>query len=258
MAASSPLLQATSSSVTSAGVFSPDVMPLPPGAPDFALADKAAAFESIGGPALEHRRNSPVARGVVGGWLAARTPSLLNSEYGLTEIDGVAVPAPFFNENQPLRDQPPVVNTVPGAIAIQQWLERRAWIGRSADAAAYAPLVASRPVLLHFARGDYRHQNPGTSEVVRAGGLAACTVQFRHDLFYPTMPPASQATPAIKQAHWWFSALGHVPQRPIVLDTQGQSAQFLVSGGTVIAPMANPHYWEVPTATLPDTLGFIR
>src|SRR4029453_14556099 len=41
----------------------------------------AAAFESIGGPALQHRRNSPVARGVVGGWLAARTPSLLNSEY---------------------------------------------------------------------------------------------------------------------------------------------------------------------------------
>ena len=40
----------------------------------------AAAFESIGGPALEHRRNSPVARGVVGGWLATRTPSLLNSE----------------------------------------------------------------------------------------------------------------------------------------------------------------------------------
>ena len=152
------------------------------------------------------------------------------------------MPAPFFNENQPLRDQPPVVNTVPGAIAIQQWLERRAWIGRNADAAAYAPLVASRPVLLHFARGDYRHQNPGTSEVVRAGGLATRTVQFRHDLFYLTMPPASQATPAIKQAHWWFSALGQAPQRPIVLDTQGQSAQFLASGGTVIAPMANPQY----------------
>ena len=218
----------------------------------------AAAFESIGGPALEHRRNSPPARGQVGAWLAARTPSLLNSEYGLTDIDGVAVTGPFFNENQPLRDQPPVVNTVPGAIAIQQWLERRAWIGRNADAAAYAPLVAARPVLLHFARGDYRHQNPGTSEVVRAGGLAARTVQFRHDLFFPTLPAATQAMGAIKQAHWWFIALGQAPLRPIVLDAQGQSAEFLASGGTVLAPITNPQFWEVPTATLPDTLGYIR
>jgi hypothetical protein len=218
----------------------------------------AAAFESIGGPATEHRRLSPVARGRVGEWLAARTPSLLNSTDGLTSIDGVTMPPPYFNENQPLRDEPPVVNTVPGAIAIQQWLERRTWIGRNADAAAYAPLVGTRPVLLHFALGDQRHQNPGTSEIVRTGKLAAQTVLFRHDLFFPTLDPAVQVQGAIKQAHWWFSALGQAPQRPIVLDAQGQSAQFLASGGTVLAPMTNPQYWEVPTTTLPDTLNYIR
>jgi hypothetical protein len=226
---------------------------------------KAAAFESIGGPAGEHRRLSTVARGDVGASLAARTPSLLNSAYGLTEIDGAAVPGPFFNENQPLRDQPPVVNTVPGAIAIQQWLERRAWAGRNAEAAAYAPLVRlrpspgvpARPVLIHFARNEQRHQNPGTSELVRAGALVDRAVLFRHDLFYPTLDPTFRSQAFVKQAHWWFSALGQAPLRPIVLDTQGQSAQFLLSGGTMLAPMTNALYWEVPAVTLPDTLDYI-
>lgn len=225
----------------------------------------SAAFESIGGPATEHRRLSTVARGQIGTELAARTPSLLNSVYGLTEIDGGAVPGPYFNENQPLRDQPPVVNTVPGAIPIQQWLERRAWAGRNADAAAYAPLVrlrpppgvAPRPLLIHFARNEQRHQNPGTSEIVRAGGLADRAVLFRHDLFYPTLDQTFRSQAFVKQAHWWFSALGQAPLRPIVLDAQGQSAQFLLSGGTVLAPMTNMLYWEVPAVTLPETLDYI-
>lgn len=225
----------------------------------------AAAFESIGSPVNEHRRLSPVGRAIVGNLLAAQTPSLLNSDYGLTEIEGVAMPMPYFNENQPLRDLPPVINTVPGAIAIQQWLERRAWAGRYADSAAHAPLVrlrprpgvAARPVLIHMGRGDQRHQNTGTTEVVRAGALADRTVMFRHDLFYPTLPPDVQAQGAIKQADWWFSALGQAPQRPIVLDAQGQSAQFLASGGAEIGIPQNAQYWEVPAASLPDTLGYI-
>jgi hypothetical protein len=53
--------------------------------------------------------------------LATRQPQLLN----LPPTPGV--PAPFnlnFNENMPLRDQAPVVNNVPGALAIAQLLER--------------------------------------------------------------------------------------------------------------------------------------
>ena len=64
---------------------------------------RAAVFATIGPPAVEHRRLSTVARGDVGTMLGARTPSLLNTEYGLTAIDGVPVPAPLFNENQPLQ-----------------------------------------------------------------------------------------------------------------------------------------------------------
>jgi hypothetical protein len=86
----------------------------------------AGVFSSIASRVLEHRRLSPIGREQVGQMLAARTPSLLNSEYGITHIEGVPMPQPYFNENQPLRGQPAVVNTVPGGIAIQQVLERTA------------------------------------------------------------------------------------------------------------------------------------
>ena len=157
---------------------------------------RAAVFATIGSPAVEHRRLSTVARGDVGTMLGARTPSLLNTEYGLTAIDGVPVPAPLFNENQPLRNEPPRVNTVPGALAIQEVLERYAWAGRNGAPVAYAPLVhlrppagqPPRPVLIQFARGDRRHQNPGTSELVRAAGLRIA-------------PGCSGTTGSIRQCH---------------------------------------------------------
>lgn len=41
----------------------------------------------------------------------ARVPSLLNSP-GLASIGGVPVDKPYFNENMPLRNQPPAINTV--------------------------------------------------------------------------------------------------------------------------------------------------
>jgi hypothetical protein len=33
-----------------------------------------------------------------------------------------------FNENIPLRNQPPVTNTVAGAMAIQQYTDRSEWV----------------------------------------------------------------------------------------------------------------------------------
>jgi hypothetical protein len=70
----------------------------------------------------EHARWQPNRRPLIGATLAARTPSLINSP-GLTEIDGVPVAGPYFNENKPLRNQPAVINAVEGAIEIQQALE---------------------------------------------------------------------------------------------------------------------------------------
>src|SRR5262249_1444167 len=77
-------------------------------------------------------------------------------------IDGVPIVGPFFNENLPLRDgvplrvgladgtgaviQSPVINTVPGAIAIQEVLENREWAQISGEPLAYAPHLRKDPL----------------------------------------------------------------------------------------------------------------
>ena len=226
---------------------------------------RAAVFSTIGATTLEHRRLSTVGRPEVGRMLARRTPSLLNSDHGLTAIDGVPVPAPFFNENQPLRNEPPLTNTVPGAMKIQEVLERYAWAGRNASAAAYAPLIRmrlpkdqlERPVLIQFARADRRHQNPGTSEVVRISGLQDRTWLFRHDLFFPTMPTEYQPLTVAKDAHNFWCALGQAPWRPAVIGAQEQASAFLASDGLVTIHPAPLGFWEIPKV-LPDDLGYIR
>ena len=76
---------------------------------------------------VEFRRLSPVNRpGNLGTpLLGSRTPSLLNSAYGLTSLGGVTLASPFFNENIPLRDQAPLVDTIPGARDIREYFDRR-------------------------------------------------------------------------------------------------------------------------------------
>ena len=122
--------------------------------------------------------------------LAARTPSLLNSAYGLRTIDGVAVAPPFFNESLPLRDQRPLTDPAPGATAIQRVLDRKAWGEQTASAVAFAPLlrrappagVPARPFVFQFARSDLATVNPASSETVRAGDFADRVTYYRHDL----------------------------------------------------------------------------
>jgi hypothetical protein len=105
-------------------------------------AVRPRAFLPIASPILENPRLSPAARPLVGALLGTRTPSLLNSEHGLTSIGGAAVArGPTFNENMPFRNQPPLVNTIPGAIDIQTFLDRSAWTGQHADPVAYARLL---------------------------------------------------------------------------------------------------------------------
>jgi hypothetical protein len=71
----------------------------------------AGVLSGDGGPPIDVSRLPPVNRPALGANLAAWVPSLIN-------ISGVQ-----FNENLPLRDQPPVRNDVPGAMALQETLE---------------------------------------------------------------------------------------------------------------------------------------
>src|SRR5205814_5915402 len=133
-----------------------------------------------------NNRLSPIFRAAVGASLVARVPSLLNSP-GVTSIDGVSVLGQRFDENLPLRDgiplvvrladgterviQSPVINTVPGAMPIQEVIEHTEWVAQSGDPVAYAPHLRSSPlagvaaksVIFQFARGDQIVPNPATT-----------------------------------------------------------------------------------------------
>lgn len=189
----------------------------------------------------------------------------------MTSLDGVPVGPPFFNENMPLRNQLPVINTVPGAMRIQQWFERRAWLRSAAEPGAFAPYlrksplhgVPARPVIVSFARGDQTVPNPGAITLLRAGDLADSAVLFRNDLAF-----ACDRT-LEKNAHAFLVRMNAPSRTTIALAAQKQVAEFFASDGTVvidpddvlasaIPPVCGLPFFEVPIALpLPEDLGFI-
>ena len=220
-----------------------------------------AAFAAAPGLIPEHVRWQPIRRSAMGAALQARIPSLINTP-GLDAIDGVATAAPHFNENKPLRDQPIVLNTVVGAMAIQEAIE---FAEMAAEAGIGAvpwarhlradPLRGSYPkaILYQMALGDQQAVNPGTTAIVREGALENQTTLYRHDL-------AFAADPTIPKNPHLFAGQPTSPNatvRSISLGAQRQMAVFFAShGATVIHPSPEP-YFEVPAGLLPEVLNFI-
>jgi hypothetical protein len=209
-------------------------------------AYRTAVFSSVGGPLVDNRRLG-VNRNLVGAQLAARTPSLVN-------LSGTS-----FDENLPLRDRPPVVNTVPGAIAIQDYIDRNEWAQQPADIVPFAVNLRSRPlgdpreVLITIARGDQTVPNPAASRVIRAGGLEARTMLYRHDL-------AFAANPALGvNPHQFMTLIANPAFAPLSLQVEQQAAQFLASAGAVVAQPQPALYFEYPIPLpLPETVGFVQ
>jgi hypothetical protein len=113
------------------------------------------------GAAIESQRLSPARRDVVGSLLKARTPSLLNAPSGLTAIGGIMVAGPYFNENVPFKNATPVINRVPGALAIQRLFDRIEWKSQTGDGALFAPRLrkspegtTARPTVILLGRAD--------------------------------------------------------------------------------------------------------
>jgi hypothetical protein len=222
-----------------------------------------AAAEGVPpGMAPEHGRWRPDGRAGLGNTLGARTPSLLNSP-GITEIDGVAVNPPHFNENKPLRNQPPVTNAVEGAIDIQNAMEVQEWgqqLGQSpvpwARYLREAPLPGLFPksLLIPFARGDQTSINPATTAILRAGNLADRTVHYRHDLAFaedPTIP---------RNPHIFMNLPNpNALVRSIAQGVQRQIATFFASNGTLVVHPEPARFFEVPlVGPLPEDLNYIR
>jgi len=154
----------------------------------------------------------------------------------------------------------PVVNDVPGAIAIQHYFEHAEWAMQSADAVAWSPYLrkaplagmAVKPLILQLARGDQVVPNPATTAMIRAGDLADLTMLYRHDLASaerPTLP---------KNPHGFMfgAALGFVE---IGLSVQRQIATFFASDANLITHPEPARFFELPIGSpLPEDLGYIR
>jgi hypothetical protein len=217
-----------------------------------------------GGTVTDISRLSPSFRPLLGVFLAARVPSLINPP-GLSQIDGVPVPPPsslFFNENMPLRNQPPVTNTVAGAIAIQTFLDQGNWLGQSGDPVAWAPFIRKSPlageqakgVIIQFARGDRTVPNPATTALIRAGDLADRATLFRNDLAF------ALGVGFGKNPHTFLTNLsGTLPVVRVAVGAQTQIALFFASDGTVtVDPDGTGLLFETPiSGPLPEDRAFI-
>lgn len=215
-----------------------------------------------GGAIIEVARLSPVFRPLVGLSLLNRTPSLLNPP-GLTDIGGVPVGPPRFNENMPLRNQPPVINDVAGAIEIQEYLENVEWVSQSGNPVAYAshlrkdPLadVPEKAVIVQFAKGDQTVPNPTASAILRAGDLADRATFYRNDLAFAERP-----TEVPRNPHTFLTRiLDPSPlARAIATGAQEQIGMFFATDGEVVIHSEPSRFFEVPIVPpLPEDLSYI-
>jgi hypothetical protein len=237
---------------------------------------RAATFSNPSGSRIEALRLG-ARRSQVGALLAARVPSLVNSP-GITAIGGLAVAGPWFNENLPLRDglpltvrladgttqviQSPVINTVAGAMEIQEVFENREWVSQTANPVAFAPHlredpllgVPVRPVLFQFAIGDQIAPNPTNAAILRAGDLADRATLYRTDLAFAEDP----AVP--KNPHGFMLNIDSTDPlvRQIAFGAQEQIATFFETDGQVVIHPEPARFFETPIrGPLPEGLNFI-
>lgn len=225
---------------------------------------RALVSSSPGGlTSSEQPRLSPLNRPAVGRDLAARVPSLINPAGTplLTSMGGIPVAAPFFNENLPLRNQPPVVNTIAGAMEIQQVLDHRQWLAMLRDPFALAPYLRKSPldgvpaklVIILLPRGDQNISNPTVSATIRSGELEDRATFFRNDLAFAADPTI------LKNPHSILVRTDQLPNRAIARAAQEQAAVFFATDGAeTIDPDGAGLLFEVPIeGSLPEDFGYI-
>jgi hypothetical protein len=213
-----------------------------------------AGVLNVAGGSVSDAARLGIFRSLPAQMLATRTPSLLNAPPLTPPMFG-------FNENLPLRNQPPLINNVPGAITIQEFLDRLQWVEQPGDCVAYArhirkqPLsgVAAKPIIVQIAKGDGTVPNPTNSALIRAGDLTDRTTYFRNDLAFaadPTIP---------KNPHTFLTNLTIVASAPLAVATQAQIATFLASDGTLtVDPDGGGPLFETPIlGPLPETLNLL-
>jgi len=212
--------------------------------------DLQAGVPNVAGGSIIEVARLGAFRPLIGIGLATRVPSLIN----VADPSGIV-----FNENIPLRNLPPLTNTVPGAMEIAKVLDRLEWVQQAGNPVSYAPHLrlhplpghAAKPVLFQFAKGDQTVPNPTTTAILRAGDLADRAVFYRNDL-------AFAANPAVpKNPHTFLTNIGSAATAGIAVGAQQQIAVFFTTGAVIDPDGAGPIF-EVPIVPpLPETLNFI-
>jgi len=157
-----------------------------------------------------------------------------------------------FNENIPLRNLPIVTDTVPGASAIQAYIDNAEWAQQAGNPAAYAPHIRPASTLIQFARGDQTVPNPTASAILRACGCASRATLFRNDLAFALNP----ATP--KNPHTFLTNIAIPSVAAYAVAAQAQMATFLASDGAItIDPDGAGPIFETPTSMVPEDLAYI-
>jgi hypothetical protein len=209
-----------------------------------------------GGPVADIIRLSPVFRGLFNAAAAAR---------GFSEL------GPQFNENLPLRNQPPLTNNVDGAMALQDLTEQLEWGSQVGNPVAYAPYLRKSPlsgnpvksVIYQIAKGDQTVPNPTNTAIIRAGDLQDRTTYFRNDLAF-AINPAPNPGGVPKNPHTFLTNIGLGGfAAAIALKAQAQIATFFASDGALINdpdPVVPglPPLFETPIIPpLPEALNFL-
>jgi len=236
----------------------------------------AGTLNGLGGTQVDVARLSPSARLLGAAYLAGFTPALLN----VPPASSQAYFHDSFNDEYVYRGQA-IVDSVPGALAIQSAFEQADWLGMLGDPLSYAVHLKSKPlpgvpakgILVQFGLGDLEVPNPTESAFVRAGRLQAAAWMLRTDLAaaidprllgltqpgspFPIYPHRFLSNPIL------FDPLSPPLETAIGVAAQRQIADFFASGTInnpnqyFIGSFAGQTLFESP-AILPDGLNFLQ
>ena len=194
---------------------------------------------------------------------------------GLANLPPVNIPGlglvPQFNENLPLRDVPPVVNEVAGAIALQEFIEQSEWASQVGNPVAYAPYLRKSPlagnpvksVIYQVAKGDQTVPNPTSTAIIRAGELQDRVTYYRNDIAF-----AASGGGVPRNPHTFLTNIAGTPlAAAIAFKAQSQIATFFATNGALTIdpnlappplPGGVPPLFETPIIPpLPEGLNFI-
>lgn len=154
------------------------------------------------------------------------------------------------------------MNTVSGAMKIQEVLDWQQWVMQSSNSVAYAvylrksplPGVQTKRILIQSGKGDQTLPNPGLAAIARAGDLRDQITFYRNDLAF------AEDSGVPKDPHTFAFRLDS--SDPVVASisraVQDQMAVFFASDGHRIIQPQPVRFFETPiVGPLSNGLSFI-